>query len=491
MTLNPMSTMSTHKSLVYQKKDPLKQQNDPFLRDLTACLQMKQQQRRLTEAIHSSDNSYSSSNSEKSNGSFSSSFNQIESNLNLEVNNNVNNKQRFNLNLSLNQNVSNASSTNEKFAKPSFISNSQISSNKEAPIKSYLEFPSIKIRSISPSSSSMIQPPPTANTPKTNGTYSVKIKTPIMDRKCILNISCQTNSNEPQLAEASTSSISTLASATFLNAASILKLDEGRKDHLKIEDLPQQQKFKSPPIMVTPIVTKPIVLISQKLQTIDSSKTLEKDDTVFKTKLNQLKSFNFNSNTGTNAETMAPNKIYSTTSTQTNVLTNSVSTNTDNCFNPKGLSKSNKTPQNEPIQFDVKLDDQKSEQQTQTVDIDEEETAKETTVSLYKSEKKLSNATTITSIHESKLDENSLKKLCIDPHELIRQILSHSQFNANDLVIIKKNFLQILIESSSLSKIQRNLNVRNHGFLRSLSMLNDNMLNDIKFIENKKVSVVF
>ena len=105
-------------SSIYQKKDSLKQQNDPFLRDLTACLQMKQQQRRLTEVINSSTNSYSSSNCEKTNGSFSSSFNQIESNLNLEANNSTSFKQRYNLNVNPTQNIANSSSNNEKFAKP-------------------------------------------------------------------------------------------------------------------------------------------------------------------------------------------------------------------------------------------------------------------------------------------------------------------------------------------------------------------------------------
>ena len=91
----------------------------------------------------------------------------------------------------------------------------------------------------------------------------------------------------------------------------------------------------------------------------------------------------------------------------------------------------------------------------------------------------------------AQLNKKSIKKVTFDPQLLTRQMLSQSQFNKNDLVIIKKNLLQILIESSSLSKIQRNLNVRNHGFLRSLSMLNDNMLNDIKFKENRKVSFFF
>jgi hypothetical protein len=511
-TTNVSTTYSMHpKNVLSIKKDPLKQQNDPFLRDLTACLQMKQQQKKLNESSVNSNSYSSNSHSESSNGSFFSSKNQIENQIdfNVDLNENFNKnheiltntnttKTRFNLNLnhssSSSNNINSKKSLNDKFTKPSFNLNPQTS--EKSTNKLNLELPIIKVRATSPGAllPISIQAPPSPHVPATSsalspssttpGSYNVTIKTPIMDRRCILNISCQTNANHStaqtpsvenkdakkftnynSLQPENGTSISTLASATFLNAASILKLDESKLKPaapLGNSDV-SNQKFKSPTVLATSILTP------QK-----QNETTENDDSVVKTKLNHLKSFRFNAPTiltsNLACQTSSPvkscaTKVYATTSTQTAVITNSVSTNTELCDNltnnSVSVGSSTKSPCSEYAEsslFNFENFCHQKNGQTQTNYFEEE-----TSLVVFNSEKTLKTE-----------NGNAPVRIKFDMEQFLNN-LSFNEFNKNDLVLLKEKFLPIIFESSFLSKIPRNINFTQHGLIRSLCMLKNHI----------------
>ena len=524
MPVNTTNAYSLNpKPLGLTKKDPLKQQNDPFLRDLTACLQLKQQQKKLNEAVHT--NTYANSTqSENSNGSFCSSQNQIESDFNLDTSESAkkseistSTKSRFNLNLNhtaasnvtannIRSQTSAVSNASDKFSKPSFNLSVAAMPDK-AGNRTHLELPTVKVRSTSPGAllSISTQPPVTSSTVSTpplatsttNGSYNVTIKTPILDRRCILNISCQSTANysTPPQQEAKETikrpengPISALASATFLNAASILKLDDTNKmatpsSSISAPNVEQtHHKFKSPPVVMSSILAKPLI-VPQKT----SELPVEKDDTVVKTKLNHLKSFKFNSPTSiaatpttiatntiytaTLTSDTSPAKVYATISTQTDVVTNSVSTNTDLSNNLATHSVSVGSSSAELTDSSVSDDSSTSSSSYSQTNSSHEESSTSSLVT-YTSELK-------------RLNKGSTSTLTFDMEQFLKHML-YSEYNKNDLILLKQKFLPLLIESSSMVTVPRNVTFSQQGFIKSLYTLKNNLLKDIDFHKKQR-----
>lgn len=393
----------------------LKQQEDPFLRDLTACIQAKQQQKKLNEAngiakhekqsefglskLSSSPHSYRySDNDNNPLSSYSSSINKGYTRFNLNLDNQINSQNES----AICTTITAPSTTTTTITIPSLTTNeTSIKFNKPsfnlAETQSSLFKPEVvQKRNLEPPPPAVTRSPSPNQAEKSGGllapsTYNVKIKTPVLSRHCILNITCDkgfteaknqasaksehnfdqtgeiaANANNRNIKPAQNgatfhaearNTFTTLASSSFINASCILKLDENNK--VSATNIPavavtkpeNEHKFKPPSLLLSNLPSKP------QAQKPNEQNGELKEEPVVKTKLNHLMSFNFTSPTQPIVTTAPlvlnkprittststynggftesctntkPSKVYASASTNTeHIITNSVSTNTN------------------------------------------------------------------------------------------------------------------------------------------------------------------
>jgi hypothetical protein len=431
------------------KRSQCNKQDDPFLRDLTACLQMKQQQKKLTESLTTQDSA------------------------------NTSNEKAVCNNLSIN----------------TVLQSSQIA--EKSPVLS--------------------------NRPQLNtNSYNMVIKTPVSSRKCILNISCEkdtaddslkahqvSESNREQFfdcnsAFSSTSlaaknvglltneltitkrNLTTLASSnTFSDATIGLKLDEATQKSAN------ESKFKSPSSLV--LTTN---LLSSTSKTNVTENKIE-EDSFKKTKLNNLRSFNFasyNSNLNspstksylneTSIKAQTNQKVYATASTNTeHIITNSVSTSIDTDLIGKTKS-SNGTKSVSRYSNDYSNNDK--EIQVEFNDDWNEDLKNEDQIKREDLNKCANSETSLAIISRNNRRNKNANKLKLNLEAFLEYIL-FKEYNKNQMKVVMANLSETFNELHLSDILSKKITINNHSLIKCL---NHEYLNDMRF-RNEKVRVFF
>ena len=515
-------------------------QDDPFLRDLTACLQAKQKKLLQT--------------------------------------NNSNNQDSYS-----NQNYENYDSYEyrDRSISPSNYNYTNNSNNGYQSKSNYLEKPSYSPlnRSLSPSNNH-------------NSSYNVVIKTPVNNRKLNLSITCDTSNQQQQQQEQYTENIyenprffdtsledrlrtnysfnrnnnnnnnakitnqqtlstskpndtnnlnkldvspsisSSLSTVSFVNASNLLKQDKISEMSLSQTSstlsnsissntisINNESKFKSPTILSKQLFsTQPVASASSNSNSMSTSttnnlnfnglnnnnnvsvenciKTVE--EPVLKTKLSQLRSFNFSK------PTIVPTSSVSTSSTATtHQPTLDISSSTSASDLPNNKVYATISTNTEETATGPRFKD--SETQTQC-DLDDEylsiENKKE--ISTRKASKLVETSTSTedefvpkiiepTKYKNDEINLNSNKQLALVTHKkipsktnkiftqkmienYIRYMLSRNEFNKDDLEKLKSKFYKMMIDLPQFNQIdRRNLSLYNYnGLLKSLIKYDSN-----------------
>ncbi len=529
--LNLVSTVAAKTPLMNRKQD------DPFLKDLTACLQAKQ--RRLNET----NNSHNYENSEAIHKLVQPSTNVFQ----------------------LTRLAPTGANLNSDFLNA--IENGANGKKLEIAPQNNFSKPSTTVSNVAPQISSSSLAP---------NTYNLVIKTPVSSRKCFLNISCESTAvptptvvSEPtpyksiqtykyEDRESSNSffseeppkdtsynldskfklnrSFALSRNSTNLNQANVdaeqakpvfLNSFESQKvigltNNDSGSNAAQQQaplgptKFKVPTFSLSSNLTSlnastPSVLTSLNLSSVQNKQPVQQiDESLVKAKPVQLMSFNFNlqSNTDTssgpkilnidNSEPLSQAKTSNNTnSVKPTKLFSSISTNTDNSNQIEVNYKNNKI---DKIDSSTSTDDFIVQNKPLKNTSSEENDCKLNNAACQQVKHKflteISNQTDFDSTKNEAVQVYKKKKSKEEKLEQLLRVYLTDELKLSDLFTLKRKLvdLVLMLDSASKASIQRNrLTWHNSDLYRSL---NHRLLNDSRFTiniknQNNKVSFIF
>jgi hypothetical protein len=508
-------------------------QDDPFLRDLTACLQAKQQQKKLLTNNNQTKDSYTNKNYENydafeyrdrsispsdynnNNNGYQSKSNYLEKptytpiNRSLSPNNNQNNSYNVVIKTPVNNRKLNLSITCETKNQPQ--------QQQQQYTENIYENPRFFDTSLD-------------DRFKTNYSFSRNnnnnnLNAPNNQQNLSNSSSNDSNNiNKLQLSPSVTSSLSTVS---FMNASNLLRQD--KKSDLSLSQTSStissgtfnssnESKFKNPTILSKQLfTTQPLVSTENNLNSFITSSTSNSnfndlninnndinmrqiEESSVKPKLSQLRSFNFNKPTIIQTPALSSNSYTTTTNSTQPIAT--ISTSATNTILPNNKVYATTSTNTEEIIAEPRFKD--SETQTQcNLDEDyfnieekriiEKQTSKfvETSTSTEDDfESKIIEPTKYKMVKTTNIDSN--KQLAIVDHKqspnkqkiftqkmienYIRYMLSRNEFKKNDLEKLKSKFYKLVIDLPQFNQIDRyNLSLYNYnGLLKSLIKYDSN-----------------